>query len=175
MSPFVRTGASCCSTHARKHRPLMGPSKTQGATSDPLPVITQSPEKGQRAPMAKRCEAAQARALRAPTAQRRHNVLDPGFVDENHTPGIEPGERIKPATSASVDADVRCRRVPVQARTGFFLKLRPSRRRDSHTALCETFTPRAASSSLGPCRVRCGVYAIRSTMNARCASRTDLR
>jgi hypothetical protein len=38
-----------------------------------------------------------------------------------------------------------------------FLNRSPSRRRNNHTALCETLTPRAASSSFRPCRVRCGV------------------
>ena len=33
-------------------------------------------------------------------------------------------------------------------------ELSPSRRRNSHTALCETFTPRAANSSFSPCNVR---------------------
>lgn len=68
--------------------------------------------------------------------------------------------------------DVQERLGPAQGRTVFFLKLRPSRRRKVHTAWCETFTPRAASSSFSPCSVRCGVCLIRSTMNVRCGSRT---
>jgi hypothetical protein len=66
----------------------------------------------------------------------------------------------------------RCRRRaasargPAQGRIVFVLKLRPSRRRKVHTAWCETFTPRAASSSFSPCSVKCGVRLILSTMNA---------
>lgn len=70
---------------------------------EPVMTMTQSPEKGQRAPMAKRREAARARALRAPTAQRRHIGLDPGFVDENQTPGIEPGLPHPPASTPARD------------------------------------------------------------------------
>jgi hypothetical protein len=38
-----------------------------------------------------------------------------------------------------------------------FLNRSPSRRRNSQTTLCETLTPRAASSAFRPCSVRCGV------------------
>jgi hypothetical protein len=51
-----------------------------------------------------------------------------------------------------------------------FLNRCPSRRRNSHTVLCETRTPRAASSSFNPCRVRLGVCLILSRMKARCGS-----
>ena len=47
--------------------------------------------------------------------------------------------------SASVVACERCRRGPAQGRTA--LNRNPSRRRNSQTALCETLTARAASSS----------------------------
>ena len=76
---------------------------------------------------------------------------------------------------ASVVAGGRCRHGPAQGRTAFFLNRSPSRRRNSQTALCETFTPRAASSSFSPCSVRCGVWPIRSRMKARCGSSTGLR
>ncbi len=67
------------------------------------PVMTQSPGKGQHAPMSKRREAAQARALRAPTAQRRHIGLDPGFVDEHQTPGVDPDLSHPPASTPARD------------------------------------------------------------------------
>jgi hypothetical protein len=41
--------------------------------------------------VAVRSEAAQALALGAPAAQRRHVGLDPGLVDEDELPGIEAG------------------------------------------------------------------------------------
>ena len=44
----------------------------------------------------------------------------------------------------------------------------PSRRRNIQTALCETLTPRAASSSFSLWSVRCGVWLIRSLMKVRC-------
>lgn len=56
-----------------------------------------------------------------------------------------------------------------------FLNRSPSRRRNVQTALCETLTPRAASSSFSLCGVRCGVRRIRSLMKARCGSSTGLR
>ena len=74
--------------------------------------------------------------------------------------------------SASVVACLRCRRGPAQGRTAFFLNRNPSRRRNSQTALCETLTPRAASSSFSRCSVRCGVWPIRSRTKARCGSST---
>lgn len=75
---------------------------------------------------------------------------------------------------ASVADCERRRRAIAQALTGFFAS-QPSRRRNSHTALCEIFTPRAARSFFSPCNVRCGTCSIRSMMNPRCGSSTDLR
>ena len=57
----------------------------------------------------------------------------------------------------------------------FFLNRNPPRRRNSQTALCETLTPRAASSSFSACSVKCGVWFSRFTMNTRCGSSTGLR
>ena len=65
---------------------------------------------------------------------------------------------------------------PAQGRTVFFLKRSPSRRRNIHTALCETVTPRAPQFVFQrDAASRCGVCLIRSTMNARCGSFTGLR
>ena len=55
------------------------------------PVAAQGAEEGQRPPVAAGREAAQAIALRPPSAQRRHVGLDPGLVDEDQTPRIEIG------------------------------------------------------------------------------------
>jgi hypothetical protein len=76
---------------------------------------------------------------------------------------------------ASAAGGVRRRNGLAQARTAFFLNRSPSRRMNSHTALCETWTPRAASSSFSPCSVRCGVCLIRSLMKSPCGSKTRLR
>jgi hypothetical protein len=77
--------------------------------------------------------------------------------------------------NAIADVGARRQNGPVQGRTVFFLNRSPSRRRNSQTALCETFTPRAASSSFRPCSVRCDIWLIRSTMKARCGSSVRLR
>src|SRR5690348_17725198 len=55
------------------------------------PIATQSTQEGQCAPVAVGGEAAQPLALRAPSAQRRHVGLDPGFVDEDQPLWIEIG------------------------------------------------------------------------------------
>ena len=54
-------------------------------------VAAQCPDKSQRAPMAVRGKADQAFALLCPAPQRRRVGLDPGLVDEDQPPGIEPG------------------------------------------------------------------------------------
>lgn len=64
---------------------------------------------------------------------------------------------------------------PAQRPTAFFLNRSPSRRRNCHTVSCNTFIPRAASSAFSLCTGRCGVFLIRSSMNARCGSSTLLR
>ncbi len=56
-----------------------------------------------------------------------------------------------------------------------FLNRSPSRRSNSHTALCETLIPCAARSSLNPCSVGCGPCLIRYRMQARCALSTGSR
>jgi hypothetical protein len=55
------------------------------------------------------------------------------------------------------------------------LNRRPSRHRNSQTALCEAFTPLTANSASCPCRVRCGVWLTHSLMKARCGSNVRLR
>jgi hypothetical protein len=95
--------------------------------------------------MAKRHEATQARALQLPPAPRRHVGLDSGFVDEDQTPGIEPGLPHPPSPTPAREIGAS-----LSKREQDFLKLRPSRRRNSHTALCEPLTLRAASSSFAP-------------------------
>ena len=53
------------------------------------PVAAQRANKGQRAPVAMRGEAAQPFALRPPASQRRHVGLDPRLVDEDQPARIE--------------------------------------------------------------------------------------
>src|SRR5271168_2040297 len=65
------------------------------------PVAAQRAEKGQRAPVAVRSEAAQALALLAPAAQRRHVCLDPGFVDEDKASRIETPLPRAPASTST--------------------------------------------------------------------------
>ena len=54
------------------------------------PVAAQRAEEGQGAPMTMRGEAAQPLALWPPSPQRRHIGLDPGLVDEDQPPRVEP-------------------------------------------------------------------------------------
>src|SRR5690606_14454851 len=106
-----------------------------------------------------------------PATQRGHVGLDPGFINE-----LQPcADRGWTASAASAAAGGRCQRVPARERTVFFLNRSPSRRRNRHTVSCETFTPRAANSSFSWWSVSCGVWLIRSTMNPRCGSSTNLR
>jgi len=65
------------------------------------PVAAQRAEKSQRAPVAVRREAAQRLAFLPPAAQRRHVGLDPGLVDEDETPWIEPPLQRAPALALS--------------------------------------------------------------------------
>lgn len=131
MSPFLSTGASCFSSEARKHTPLIGPSKTQGAKK----LLYAGHE-----------------------AKRRERSA----CANGH--------------KARSRAGAQYRRVPVQARTGFFFETEAVPAQEQpHGVMRDCDAPRAASSSFRTCRVRCGVCAIRSTMNARSASRTDLR
>jgi hypothetical protein len=55
------------------------------------PVAAERAEKGQRAPVAMRGEAAQALAFWSPAAQRGHVGLDPSLVDEDQPPRVEAG------------------------------------------------------------------------------------
>lgn len=68
-------------------------------------VAAERAEEGQRAPVAVRGEAAQAFALRSPSAQRGHVGLDPGLVDEDQPPRIEPGLPGSPALTPARDVD----------------------------------------------------------------------
>ena len=67
------------------------------------PVAAQCTEEGQRPPAAVGCEAAQTFAFRAPAAQWRHVGLDPGLVDEDQPPRIEPGLPGAPAVAPARD------------------------------------------------------------------------
>ena len=66
-------------------------------------VAAQGAEESQRSPVTVRREAPQSLAFRPPAAQRRHVGLDPGFVDEDQTPWIEPGLPRSPAPSPAGD------------------------------------------------------------------------
>jgi len=103
-------------------------------------------------------------------AQGSHVGLDPGLVDEDQPLRIEALLQGQPALPSPRDVGAR----PFK-REQLFFNRRPSRCRNIQTALCETLTPRAASSSFRPCSVRCGVWPIRSMMNPRCGSRIGLR
>jgi hypothetical protein len=67
------------------------------------PVAAQRPKEGQRAPVAVRCEAAQALALRAPASQRGHVGLDPCLVDKDQSARIEPALPGTPALAPAGD------------------------------------------------------------------------
>ena len=133
------------------------------------PVKAQRAEEGQGPPPSLRGEAAEALALRRPAAQGNHVRLDPGLVDEDQAFRIEPGLQGLPAPPTPATSARACSRA-----NSVFLKLSPSRRRNVHTGLCETAMPRAASSSLSLCKVRCDVWSIR-LRKARWASSTGLR
>jgi hypothetical protein len=70
-------------------------------------VAAQRPEKGQRAPVAVRSEAAQALALCAPAARWRHIRLDPGFVDEDKALRIKAPLPRAPASTPTRDIIAR--------------------------------------------------------------------
>ena len=133
-------------------------------------VTAERAQEGQRSPVAVRRKAAQPLALGPRPRSGAMLVLIQVLSMNTSRLGSRRSWRLRQRCRAA-----RRRRGPAQGRTVFFLKLRPSRRRNVHTAWCETFTPRAASSSFRPCSVRCGVWLIRSAMNARCGSRIGLR
>lgn len=140
--------------------------------------MTQGADKGQCAPVAIWSKAPQPLAFQAPASQRRHIGLDPGFIDEYQPARVE--ERLPGLPALTPPHDVGARLFKSKQRSPpsrgqAFLNRNPSRRRNTHTALCETVTPRAASSSFSPCSVRCGVCLIRSAMKPRCGSSTRKR
>jgi hypothetical protein len=101
------------------------------------------------------CKAAHPLALRRPPAQRGHAGLDPDLIDEDQALWIEVRLPRLPAAGPARD-------VERSKANSVFLNRRPSHRRNVQTALCETSTPRTASSSCSLCSVRCGVWRIRS-------------
>ena len=67
------------------------------------PVVAQSAEESQRAPVAMRGEAAQALASRPPAVERCHVGLDPGLVDEDQPPRVETGLNRPPSLPPTGD------------------------------------------------------------------------
>ncbi len=114
------------------------------------PVAAQRTEEGQSAPVAEGCEAAQVLAFRSPAPERRHIGLNPGLVDKGQPLRVKTS--LPQSPSLPPTGDVGACLLKTEQR--IFLNLSPSRRRNNHTALCETFTPRAANSSFSPCSVR---------------------
>lgn len=113
--------------------------------------------------MAMRGKAVQALASRPLAVERRHVGLDPGLVDEHQASRIEAGLKGAPALLSADNVGAG-----LLKGEEFFLNRSPSRCRNRHTVSCDTFTPRAASSSFSRCSDSCGVWLIRSAMNARC-------
>lgn len=107
------------------------------------PIAVQRAEEGQHAPMAMRSQAAQALALRPPALQRCHVGFD--TVSSIKTNCCE--ARLPGTPALLSPRDVGAGLLKSQQR---FLKLKPSRRRNRHTASCDTFTPRTASSGHAP-------------------------
>lgn len=90
------------------HELLLDPSAEALAVDWPIEdargrqsVRAQCAEEGERSPVAMRGKAAQALALRPPSAQRSHVGFDPGFVDEHQPARIEVGLEGAPAPSSS--------------------------------------------------------------------------
>lgn len=65
------------------------------------PVAAQCADKGQRAPVAIRGEAAQALAARSPASERRHVGLDPSFIDKDQAARVEVGLQGPPTPPAA--------------------------------------------------------------------------
>ncbi len=66
-------------------------------------ITPQSAEEGQGAPVAMGGEAAQALAFFAPAIEGRHVGLDPGFIDEDQSFGVETRLKAMPALPAASD------------------------------------------------------------------------
>jgi hypothetical protein len=128
---------------------MIGPSKTQGAVSWSW---RSAPRNVKGTPMPVRDEAAQACPFGAPAPQGGHVGLDPGLIDEDEPARIKSGLPGSPTLAPTRDAGAS-----LFEGKQCFLNRSPSRRRNSQTALCETLTPRAASSAFRPCNVKCGV------------------
>lgn len=80
------------------------------------PVAPQRRQKGHRAPASMWRETCQALALRPPPSQWGHVGLDPGFIDEDETLGIEPGLQRLPASTPAGDR----RPAPLKSEQRFF-------------------------------------------------------
>jgi hypothetical protein len=66
-------------------------------------VAAQGAKESQRPPVAVWCEAPHPLAFWRPSAQWGHIGLDPGFVDKDQAPGIEPGLPGVPALASTCD------------------------------------------------------------------------
>ncbi len=146
MSPRWRVGTSTWATWARKHGPLIGPPRTRG------PVRRSCRRAPRKVTVRHGC------ALRRPTgACPSASIPEAGPCSSRSgsrrwTPAWP--DRGQTEICASAGAGGRCRPAPAQARTAFPSNRSPWRRRNCQPVSCETFAPRAANSSFGPCRVR---------------------
>src|SRR6202167_1297064 len=151
---------------ARKHSPLIGPSKTHGAVSRSQRKAPRKVRVRQRPCGAKPCN-------RLPFGPQPRSGAMLVLIQVSSMKTSRLGSK------RSCQAFQRALRRATSTRpcssANIFLKLRPSRRMNCQIALWETVTPRTASSSFRRCNVRCEVCSIRSTMKARCGSKTRRR
>jgi hypothetical protein len=83
--------------------------------------------------VAVRRETAQASSFRCPSAQRSHVGLDPGLIDEDEALRIKAHLPRSPASPSA--GHIKAALLKSEQR---FFHRSPSRRMNSHTALCET-------------------------------------
>ena len=155
-SPGASVGTRHWPTQAVKASPLIGPSRTKGAT---MPSWRNPARKVSVFPVSVRDVRCQSLALRRRAAGPGHVGLDPGFIYEDQTLGI----KLVLMRPPSCPETCHLRTHLLSGHQGLFLTVCPARFTNRQTVSCATCTPRAASSNVSARIVRSGFSASRAS------------